>query len=403
MHSRALKLISPEEKDVFSQTETNSLELKKILTDKRYGVVIIAFLNFLDNEIPEVQMVKSLAIESRIILYRPDLGLLKMGQQANLNSELVHWYETGKSLQLNALSQVDMVVVGSEAEKTLLCEKKNDIHTVTVEQLSEGEVKIPKSEKKKVSIIILTFNQLCDTKRCVETLERNTKGDYELVFVDNGSVDDTKAYLEKLKAARKNVKTIYNPSNLGFAKANNQGMGIADGEYVVFLNNDVVLTEGWLERMISCAESDPAAGIVGPVTNHAVGEQVVDKSIEFNEQDINRFACMQLLKNAGYWFETHRIIGFCMLMKREVIENVGMLDERFGPGGYEDYDFCLRVKQAGYKILVASDVFIYHIGGEGYKKNNLDYDKLRAQNVQIFIEKWCRKALEFLDRLPDGM
>jgi GT2 family glycosyltransferase len=122
-----------------------------------------------------------------------------------------------------------------------------------------------------------------------------------------------------------------------------------------------------------------------------------------NFEDIKRFAWMQLLKNAGFWFDTHRIIGFCMLVKREVIDAIGVLDERFGPGGYEDYDYCLRVKQAGYKIMVASDVFIYHIGGQGYKKNNLDYDVLRSQNIQIFIDKWCKKALEILERLPDGL
>ncbi len=221
--------------------------------------------------------------------------------------------------------------------------------------------------------------------------------------MDNGSTDDTREYLEKLRETRKHVRTIFNSTNLGFSKANNQGISVAEGEYILLLNNDVVLTEGWLERLKACAESGPAVGVVGPCTNHAVGEQVLDIELKLDLEDINRFACMQLLKNAGYWFDTHRIIGFCMLIKREVIDSIGTLDERFGPGGYEDYDFCLRVKQAGYKIMVASDVFVYHIGGQGYKKNNLNYDVLRAQNIQIFIDKWCKKALEVLERLPNGL
>jgi GT2 family glycosyltransferase len=246
---------------------------------------------------------------------------------------------------------------------------------------------------------MLTYNQIEDTRNCVESLIKNTMPDYELVFVDNGSTDETRQYLEQLKSSRKNIKLIFNDSNLGFAKANNQGMRIAEGDYILLLNNDVILTEGWLERLICCAENDPAVGVVGPCTNKAVGQQVVALNVEYEPRDIARAASLQLMKNAGNWSEVHRIIGFCMLIKRAVIEKAGMLDERFGPGGFEDYDFCLRVNQAGFKIMIANDVFIYHMGGRGYSGNNLDYDKLRQKNVQIFINKWCRKALEVLETL----
>jgi len=403
VHLQSLKSVSLCIIDYFSQEECNSHELKSILTDNSYSIIVVAFFNLLDTEIAEVQMIKSLSIESKIIFYCPYLDLLKIGCKKSMNPALTSWYKAGRLLLVNILGQADMVIVESEEHRELVAKQKNNINTVTLAECNNGNAQIGIREKKKVSIIILTFNQLCDTKLCVETLERNTTNEYELIFVDNGSTDGTKKYLEKLKQSKKNVKVILNPSNLGFAKANNQGIAVSDGEYVLMLNNDVALTDKWLERLLVCAESDHAIGVVGPVTNNAVGEQVIDKNIVFNKNDINRYACIQLLKNAGFWFETHRIIGFCMLIKREVIENIGMLDERFGPGGYEDYDFCMRVKQAGYKIMIASDVFIYHIGGEGYKKNNLDYDKLRAQNVQIFIDKWCRKAIEFLDRLPDGL
>jgi GT2 family glycosyltransferase len=106
------------------------------------------------------------------------------------------------------------------------------------------------------------------------------------------------------------------------------------------------------------------------------------------------------MKNAGKWIEIHRIIGFCMLIKKKVIDQVGMFDERFGPGGYEDYDLCLRVKQAGYKIIIAHDVFVYHFGGKGYSDNNLDYEKLRENNLSIFIDKWCEKVLKIMDTNP---
>ena len=245
------------------------------------------------------------------------------------------------------MSQADLVITGSPDDKNLLLDKKISLSVMTAEELVCGKVKFPERRQKKVSIVMLTFNQLSDTRLCTESLEKNTGCDYELIFVDNGSTDGTRKYLDNLRETRKHVKTIFNKANLGFSMANNQGIGVAEGEYILLLNNDVVLTEGWLERLMACAESGPAIGVVGPCTNHAVGEQVIDVELELNQADINRFACMQLLKNAGCWFETHRIIGFCMLIKREVIDKIGMLDERFGPGGYEDYDFCLRIRQAG--------------------------------------------------------
>ena len=92
------------------------------------------------------------------------------------------------------------------------------------------------------------------------------------------------------------------------------------------------------------------------------------------------------------------MIGFCMLIPKKVIRRIGLLDERFGPGGYEDYDYCLRVQMAGYKVILAEDVFIHHFGGKGYV--GMDYDEMRARNRGIFVRKWCRKTLEFLDTIP---
>lgn len=254
----------------------------------------------------------------------------------------------------------------------------------------------------KVSIIMLTFNQLTDTKKTLESLFNTTKCDYELIFVDNGSKDGTIKFLEKLKEEKGNIKIIKNDINLGFAKANNQGIKIAKGEYVLLLNNDVILSRNWLEKLVICMESDKNIGVVGPLTNHAVGQQVINYTFSKKNNDVLKFAEIINMKYSGVYEHTHRIIGFCMLIKREVIDQVGLLDERFGPGGFEDYDYCLRVNQHGYKIMIAKDVFVYHFGGRGYSKNDLDYNNLRKQNFQIFVDKWVKKALEVLEFMPGG-
>ncbi len=120
-------------------------------------------------------MVKSLAMKSKLIIYLPELNFIKLGQQSNSNSELVNWYENGKSLQLDALCQADLVVVGTSGDKNLLLEKISPIPVFTEKEAIEGGIKLQELKEKKTSIIILTFNQLSDTKLTVESLEKNTE------------------------------------------------------------------------------------------------------------------------------------------------------------------------------------------------------------------------------------
>jgi hypothetical protein len=246
------------------------------------------------------------------------------------------------------------------------------------------------TSKKLVSIVILCHNDLQFLKQCVDSVKKHTKVPYELIFVDNASEDDSQSYLRSVRGA----KVIANPVNLAFAKGNNQGFQVARGDYILMLNADVVVTEGWLERMMNCAEADPSVGLVGPCTNNATYIQAVPAGYK-SLKDLPRFAMAQAMKYDSVWEDVHRLIGFCLLIRREVINKVGLLDERFGPGGYEDYDYCLRVRQAGYKIKLCKDVYIHHFGGKGYV--GMDYDRLREVNRELFIEKWCRKSLEFLE------
>ncbi len=106
-----------------------------------------------------------------------------------------------------------------------------------------------------VSIVILTFNQLEYTKECVESIRRHTPGTHEIIFVDNGSTDGTVKWLRTLVAKNSNYRLIENSENLGFAKGCNQGIKASSGEHILLLNNDVVVTEGWLSGMIECLKA----------------------------------------------------------------------------------------------------------------------------------------------------
>jgi glycosyltransferase involved in cell wall biosynthesis/MoaA/NifB/PqqE/SkfB family radical SAM enzyme len=239
-----------------------------------------------------------------------------------------------------------------------------------------------------VSIVILTFNQLEYTKECVESLKRWTPEPHEVVFVDNASRDGTTKWLERLVRDNKNYKLIKNKENAGFARGCNQGIAASQGEFILLLNNDVVVSEGWLSGLLGCLNHAPNAGIVGPMTNCIDGPQQVFSEEYRSVKDLNAYATRFRTKYRHRRIQLRRIIGFCMLFRRTLVEQIGMLDESFGIGNFEDDDFCVRAALAGHKNYIAGDVFIHHYGSRSFSGNRIDSGSLMSVNIKIFEEKW---------------
>lgn len=248
-----------------------------------------------------------------------------------------------------------------------------------------------------VSIVIPCWNGLRYTKECLKAVLRWTSGPFELVVVDDGSTDGTSAYVRKLADPRIRLERL--PVNGGFARAVNAGTRKAQGEWIVWLNNDVVVGPGWLDRMIACARRAPWVGAVGPYTNEINGLQRLASARYRRLADFPGFAESVGLRNAGRARWAHRLAAFCLLVKRGALERAGFLDEGFGQGTYEDFDFCLRLRLAGFQLLVAEDVFVHHHGHKTFEANGVALDRLNAVNRDAFVEKWCRRALAFLDEL----
>ena len=247
-----------------------------------------------------------------------------------------------------------------------------------------------------VSIIIPVFNQIKYTKLAIESIQKFTNVPYEIIVVDNASTDETKDYLSSLSAtAGEVVKVIANPQNYGFPKAVNQGIALSRGEYIVVLNNDVVVTDKWIERLIDHIIDDPTIGIVAPMSNYVSGLQKLDgvekfylKEGEVDEISLLKFSEDLYHKNKGQKIIFPRVAGLCMLIKRNVIETIGGFDERFSPGNFEDDDFCLRAVLAGFKVVIAKDVFIHHFGSKSFTANGREkYVHLLKRNEKIFVEK----------------
>ncbi|MCL4423913.1 MAG: glycosyltransferase [Firmicutes bacterium] len=240
------------------------------------------------------------------------------------------------------------------------------------------------------SVIIVTWNALEYTRQCLTSLEEHTRLPHELILVDNGSTDGTVEFLQDYAAGHVHARHILNETNLGFPKAVNQGLALAGGEYLVLLNNDTVATENWLENLQICADSNGAIGMVGPRSNHVSGPQQLD--VRYGTlAEMHRFAREFNSSDSTRWFEVTRLVGFCLLIKREAYQKVGGLDEGFGLGNFEDDDLSLRMQQAGYRLLCAGDTFIHHYGGVTFHTNQVDYAQTMQENRRRFLEKWGQK------------
>ncbi|MDH7602118.1 MAG: tetratricopeptide repeat protein, partial [Armatimonadota bacterium] len=213
---------------------------------------------------------------------------------------------------------------------------------------------------------------------------------HEVIVVDNGSTDGTKDYLQQWVSQTDNRRVITNSDNLGFARGNNLGIAHAKGRYVVLVNNDVVVTPGWLERLLACAARDDSIGIVGAVTNAVSGPQYVDQALYDIDSliGLDDFAQEWADKHRGQRIPVVRVVGFCMLIKKSVIDTIGGLDDRFGLGNFEDDDFCLRAAVAGFRLMIARDCFVHHYGSRTFAGERIDYRTLMSRNWEIFKEKW---------------
>lgn len=239
-----------------------------------------------------------------------------------------------------------------------------------------------------VSIIILCHDdQLC-LRDCAASIERHTKpGACELIIVDNGSAGGALRELAEIRNRSKfPVRIIRNRTNRFFGPANNQGLAAAKKPFVLFLNADTLVTPGWLPSMLSALRSDPRLGLVGPMTNSAVGLQLVNGSCD-DIRELPRWFSGWKRKTADTVRIVPWIIGFCVLMPRELAVRLGGFDELYGPGGYEDYDLCLKARLAGYETAIASGTYVHHLGGRGY--GGMDYSKMRKSNREIYRGKWC--------------
>ncbi|GGD49833.1 glycosyltransferase family 2 protein [Paenibacillus nasutitermitis] len=239
---------------------------------------------------------------------------------------------------------------------------------------------------KLTSIIIPTHNGLELVRQAVDSIRLYTDRQntpYEIIIVDNASTDGTAQWCLKEQLA-----FISLPVNTGFPVACNKGLRLARGDSLLLLNNDVIVSQGWLSTMLGVLESAEEIGIVGPVTNYASGKQQVDFTFQ-SMKEFHRISGEVLNRSGDDVQPVLRLVGFCMLFKRSLYERIGELDERFTPGHYEDDDYCLRARMSGYSLLICKNVLVFHQGSASFNRSGgSELQQLVELNRQQFIDKW---------------
>jgi len=254
-----------------------------------------------------------------------------------------------------------------------------------------------------LSIIIVNLNTKNLLRDCLSSIyESDLRTKYEIFVVDNGSKDDS---VKMVRANFPNVDVIANEVNLGFSKANNQAIKRCKGKYILLLNPDTVVNINTLEKMVSFMDNNKDIGILGPKIQYPDGNVQLTCARNFPDLLIEFFNVSKLAKIfpknklfgsylMGYWNhldsrEVNLLSGACMLIKKEVFKDIGLLDESFFMF-YDDVDFCYRAKMKGYKIYYYADTSIIHHGGASWKETRENMQKTKLISYQSMYKYYYK-------------
>ena len=252
------------------------------------------------------------------------------------------------------------------------CIKNKYCRTYCIEKdelVINKERKNPKEETEDgegVSIVILCMNNLKHTKKCIESIRKNTTTPYQLVVLDNGSTDETLQYVQGVMTDKDVLIRLH--KNIGFGPGNNLAVKVAKGKYICFLNNDCEVGEGWMEQLIKEAEKG----------------NLVGGSLNFVEPDHEgkTFKHVGMRKTDWGYIE-----AWCLLIERKLFDAVGGFDERFVPALGEDVDLSLKVKELGVGLQTVPDLRVAHSGNKTTSKLSA-LSRLSEKNNALLYDKW---------------
>ncbi|MBD3426354.1 MAG: glycosyltransferase [Candidatus Omnitrophica bacterium] len=232
-------------------------------------------------------------------------------------------------------------------------------------------------------IILLSYENPDLLEKCVQSVLEHTRVPSRLIIVDNASKDPAvSGYLHKIHGnSRVSIEKVFSERNAGFAAGMNKGMRLSEAPFVCLLNNDCIVTEGWLEELIAVASSGEDIGIVNPQSNTFGSRPDEGASIDDHGK--------LLRYGKGRFVELGHAVGFACLIKRDLIDKIGYLDEAFRGVCYEDTDYSVRAQRAGYISVMAEGSYVYHFE-QASRKDLKDREDVYRKNRELFEKRWGR-------------
>ena len=228
-----------------------------------------------------------------------------------------------------------------------------------------------------VDVVVCVHNALEYVQRCLASVLSKSTVQCRVVIVNDGSDQPTTEWLQGLSARVDFVdlvETHHGP--LGYTRAANLGLRATQADYVVLLNSDTIVPRLWLEGLLECMASDDKVGIVGPLSNAATWQSVPERVDENGGWAVNQlpggynvdeFAELVFGVSERQFPRVPFLNGFCLLISRAVIDQIGYLDETSFPRGYgEENDYCIRAQDAGFRLAIADHCFVYHAKSKSF-------------------------------------
>jgi GT2 family glycosyltransferase/glycosyltransferase involved in cell wall biosynthesis/polysaccharide pyruvyl transferase WcaK-like protein len=226
------------------------------------------------------------------------------------------------------------------------------------------------------SIVVPVHNALDAVRSCLESLVAHTDPRHTIVLVDDASDAECQRFLAEFAARHAHATVLRDDVRQGYTRSANRGWQHAQGDYVVLLNSDTVVTAGWLEKLLRCGESDAKIGLVGPISNAASWQSAPERFDESGDWIVNTPPEGWTLDDVATAVDRAArpkyprvplLNGFCLAIKRRVAEEIGYFDEAAFPEGYgEENDYCLRAAAAGFELAVADDAYVFHAKSQSY-------------------------------------
>ncbi len=264
----------------------------------------------------------------------------------------------------------------------MYCDDENDRQTISdgIRELEDQGIHVPKT-----AIIILSWNLLDFTRQCIDSIRKTTSSDdVQIIVVDNASTDGSVEWLK----SQDDLIVRYNDENEGFPRGCNQGIELADPEYDIYLlNNDTILPHNalfWLK--IGLYEND-SVGATGSFSNYAANLQIVEEQFDTPDQ-VMEYAYKHNVPLMYPYDPKIWLVGYSMLIRRIVLDEIGLLDEMFSPGNSEDVDLGIRIRLAGYENYACRNSVILHFGSKSFSKLGNDYKEMMIKNLDKLRSKY---------------